>query len=81
MEPLVGIGTKFNISGHIAKVTAIQSDGVECEIEGERRFAVSFEQIEMAVEQAAEEVAEKPKAKPRKRKKDADRRNGRKPKG
>ena len=67
MNPIIGVGTRFDISGHIAKVTAIQADGVECELGG-RKITVAFSQVETALDQAAEQLAEeKPKKKPAKK--------------
>lgn len=68
MNPIVSVGTRFDISGHIAKVTAIRADGVECEL-GNRKITIAFSQVETALDQAAKQppVEEKPKKQPAKK--------------
>jgi hypothetical protein len=69
VEPIIRIGTKFDISGHKAKVSAILRDGVQCEL-GDKKFVVPFEQIETALKQYEKEEAKvEEKSKKRKNKK------------
>ena len=49
-QPIVGIGTTFDVSGHKAKVVAITKEGVQVTIpDVHHPMMVDFEQIELAV--------------------------------
>jgi hypothetical protein len=49
-EPIVKLGTTFDICGKRATVVAFSKDGVKCRIEGEKRaHTITFAMIETAV--------------------------------
>ena len=49
-EPLVKLGTTFDICGKKATVAGFSKDGVKCRIEGEKReHTITFSMIETAV--------------------------------
>ena len=58
-EPIVRMGTTFDIAGHTATVVGFAKDGVQCRVEGEKRVhTIPFAQIEEAAKQRDEEAAE-----------------------
>lgn len=58
VSPIIGIGTKFDVSGHTANVTAIEKDGVYCRLDNGREFSITFEQAELAWDQTVQRLQE-----------------------
>ncbi len=48
-EPLVKLGTTFEVSGHRARVTGIAQSGVTATLEDGRKIEVDLEKVEEAV--------------------------------
>jgi len=48
-EPLVQLGTTFEVSGHKARVTGIAKSGVTATLEGGREIEMDLDKVEEAV--------------------------------